>query len=64
MDDGFKNYEGKNVFIKLKNGRQYSGKVIKVDINLPLIWITLLDKYQKNIMFSAGEISVIEEERE
>ena len=63
MDDRWKYYDGKNVFIKLKNGRQYSGKVIDVDFSDPLIWITIIDKYDKRVMFSSGEIASIEEER-
>ena len=62
--EGWKNYEGKRVFIKLKNNREYSGKVLLIDDKKePLIWITLLDKFGKRVTFVHSEISVIEEER-
>ena len=62
--EGWKYYEGKKVFIKLKNGRQYSGTIHEIDNNsLPLIWIVLIDKFNSRITFSTGEIEVIQEEK-
>jgi len=64
MMDGWKKYEGKNVFIVTRSKRQYSGKVINVDDSEPrLIWITLIDKFSKQITFVHSEISFIEEEK-
>lgn len=62
--DGWKEYEGKNVFIILKNNRKYSGKIIDVDIRTSpqLIWITIIDKFNHRITFVHTEIEVIEEE--
>lgn len=63
--EGWKIYERKKVFIKLKNNREYSGKVLIVDTSfLPLIWITILDKFGKKVTLLQTEISVIEEARE
>lgn len=63
MDDRWKDYEGKQVFIKLVSGRQYSGKVIKVDQSKhPTIFIIIIDKFGQKVMFSHSEVSVIEEE--
>ena len=63
--DALKFYEGKNVFLELKSGRKYSGKVINVDDSTPpLIWITMIDKFGKQVVFIHSEIEVIEEERE
>lgn len=64
--EGWKLWEGKKVFIILKNKRQYSGIVLKVDINKnsPLVWITIKDKFENNIGFSTEEIEVIQEEKE
>lgn len=54
---------GKYVYIILKNHRQYSGTFIDVDYSSsPLIWITIKDKYGKEVIFNEGEIEVIQEE--
>jgi len=58
----WKNLEGKKVYIILKNQRQYSGIVLNIEIATPLIWITINDKYNKQITFSRDEIELIEEE--
>ena len=63
MTEGWKEWEGKQVFLKTRSNRQYSGKVISVEIDLPLIWITLLDKFANNITFAHSEIVMIEEEK-
>jgi len=61
--EGWKYYEGKKVFVILKNKRTYTGKVISIDIsNPPLIWITLIDKFDNRIIFANSEIDVMEEE--
>jgi hypothetical protein len=60
--EGWKYWEGKNVFIILKNKRNYSGTVLEVEINSPLIWITIIDKFKKRIGFFSGEIETIQEE--
>lgn len=62
--DALKSYEGKQVFIKLKNGRSYSGKVLEIEIKPNCTLIILLDKYDKKVGFYSTEISVIEEEAE
>lgn len=62
--EGWKYWEGKTVFIILKNKRNYKGKVLEVEGKSPLLWITILDKYNKRIGFSTEEIEVIQEERE
>jgi len=60
--EGWSYWEGKKVFIILKNHRQYSGIVQRVDISPPLVWITILDKFNNRITFSAEEIEVMQEE--
>lgn len=64
MMDGWKMWEGKKVFIETRSNRQYSGKVIKVEAskNPISIWITIIDKFGKNITFVHSEISLIQEE--
>jgi len=61
--EGWKYYEGKKVFLILKNKRQYSGEVILIDDSSnPLIWITIKDKFGNRITFVHSEIELIEEE--
>jgi len=64
--EGWKYYEGKKVFIILKNQRQYTGKVLEVETNphSSLTWITILDKFGNRITFSTEEIELIQEEKE
>jgi len=63
--DGWKRYLSKKVFIILKSKRQYSGKVIEVDdSNNPLIFITIIDKFNNKITFAHSEIDLMQEERE
>jgi len=64
--EGWKKWEGKKVFIILKNKRQYSGVVIEIEINSnsPLVWINIKDKFGNIIGFSVNEIEVIQEEKE
>lgn len=60
--EGFKEYEGRRVYVKLKNGREYSGEVYAVENKGSVSLIKLKDKYGKNVGFYDTEISVIEEE--
>lgn len=53
-----KEYEGKNVFIRLKNGRKYSGKVKRVENSI----ISLMDKFGFHVSISESEISFMEEQ--
>jgi len=65
MRDVWIYWEGKSVFLILKNKRRYSGKIIEIDISgSPIIWMILLDKFQKRIMFNVEEIETIQEEKE
>lgn len=63
--EGWRYWEGRKVFIILKNNRQYSGLVLEVESTLksPLVWITIRDKFDNRISFSIEEIKVIQEER-
>jgi small nuclear ribonucleoprotein (snRNP)-like protein len=60
----WKYYEGRKVFIILKNKRQYSGEVLEVEQtpNSPLIWIILKDKFGNRITLVNSEIELIQEE--
>jgi small nuclear ribonucleoprotein (snRNP)-like protein len=59
----WKDWTGKIVFIKTKSGSVYSGKVIDVDNSSnPLIFISLIDKFGKEITIEHSEIIKIVEE--
>ena len=62
--EGWNYWRDKNVFLRTKNNRVYSGKVLSVEQNKgsPLIWITLFDKYHKRVTFVQTEIIEIKEE--
>lgn len=62
--DILKSYEGKQVFIKLKNGRSYSGKILEVENKGSCTLVIISDKFDKKVAFYSTEISVIEEEAE
>ena len=61
--EGWKYYEGKKVYIILKNQRKYSGEVLEVEQGEILCWITIKDKFGARISFSTEEIELMEEER-
>lgn len=61
-NEGFREYEGKRVFIKLRNGREYSGEIYAVESKGAVSLIKLKDKFGKNVGFYDTEISVIEVE--
>ena len=56
-------WNNKYIFVKLRTGAVYSGKVIDVDIsNGELIWITIIDKKNERVTFVHTEIIKIKEE--
>lgn len=56
---------GKYVFVQLKSGGYYTGTIIDIDdSSKPLIFITLLDKFNKQITFVQSEIIKIVQEKE
>lgn len=63
--DVWKDFEGKHVYVNLKNNRKYSGTVVSVDdAGNGLIFITIIDKNGSRVIFAAGEISNLEEQEE
>ena len=64
---GWSEWLGKRVFIISKNSSHpYQGKVIEVDeiSGKPLVWITIIDKYNHRVTFVQSEILTIKEEEE
>lgn len=57
------NWIGKRVFVKLKTGASYSGKIIDVDDSEKiLVWFTMRDKFGDMVTFVHSEILKIKEE--
>jgi len=55
---------GKRIFVRLRTGKVYSGIVKDIDINsIPLIFISIIDKFGYLVTFTASEISEIKEEK-
>ena len=60
----WKEWIGRNIFVRLKTGKVYSGVVEKVDDDSkPLIFIYITDKYGNKVMFVHSEIIEIKEEK-
>lgn len=56
-------WKDKDIFVKLREGDVYSGKVIDVDTSSDkLAFITIIDKYDDKVTFLASEIIKIKEE--
>jgi len=55
-ETAFKNLIGKKIYVRLKSGLNYSGKVLDVKGD----FVTLLDKFKKEVMFNVNEISGLE----
>lgn len=59
----WKEYEGKNIYLELKNGRRYSGSCVQVDDNTDIIFISFKDKFGSKVTVVTSEIKFIEVER-
>jgi len=61
----WKYWNNKYIFVKLRTGAVYSGKVIDIDTsNEKLIWFTITDKKGERVTFVHTEIVKIKEEKE
>lgn len=61
--EGWKRWEGKKVYIRLRTDRSYSGTIIEVDDKVkPITFITIIDKYGSVVTFANSEIIEIKEE--
>lgn len=59
----WKGWIGKQIFLRLKTGKVYSGKVIDVDdSDHNIIFITINDKFNKKVTFVHSEIIELKEE--
>ena len=59
MDDKFKDWKDKKVFIVLKSGRKYSGVIKETTEH----YIFLIDKFAERVMVAISELSSLEEEK-
>jgi hypothetical protein len=65
MPNGWNRWIGKNVFVVLNNKRIYTGKVREVhDAGAGIIFISIIDRYEKWVTFQVKEIETIQEEEE
>jgi len=61
----WKDWINKKVFIRTIHGKVYSGIVQDIDENSPpLIWITIIDKYNQIVQIVQSEIAEIKEDGE
>lgn len=57
----WKELEGKKVHILLRNGFEYNCLITNIDDRgNGLIFISILDKFNKKIIFASGEINFLE----
>ena len=63
--DSLRDFIEKKVYVILKSGRKYTGVVIGIDDSgPPLIFVTIIDKFDKKVTFAKSEIELIQEEGE
>jgi small nuclear ribonucleoprotein (snRNP)-like protein len=57
------NWLDKRVWIILKSKKEYTGKVIDVDSTTSniLVWITIMDRYNKRVLICTEEIDLMQE---
>lgn len=56
-------WNGKKVFVKLKDGAVYSGQIFEIDAEAtPIIFISLIDKFGDRVTITSSEIVKIKEE--
>lgn len=60
--EGWEEYKNKEVFVKLKNGRAYEGKIYEILHKNNVTLIKIIDKLGYKVAFYDSEISVIQEE--
>jgi hypothetical protein len=61
--EGFNVFLNKKVFVRLKNGRMYSGIVLEITESGGVSWFLMNDRYDHKVCFVNTEIEVIEEEK-
>ena len=60
---GWNKWLDKKVFVETRSGKCYTGLVTDIDDSSPpLIWITLIDKYDQEVKLVHSEIILIKED--
>lgn len=59
---GWQEWKGKKVFIRLKTGKVFSGKVVDVDVQGQITFLTIIDKFNKKVSMVISEVLEIKEE--
>lgn len=64
VNDGWTGWEGKKVYLEVNiPPYHYTAKVLNVDTNfLPVVWITIIDKYGFKVRLSSATILSIKED--
>lgn len=63
-EKNWKNWEGKKIYLRLRNGRIYSGNIRKVETaDYPIIFIHIIDKFGLDVVIVSSEIVEIREEK-
>ena len=62
--EGWKRFEGKKIYVVLKNNRRYSGKVLEIEGENGNTFIIIKDKFGSIVSFNVRDVDVLEEERE
>jgi hypothetical protein len=58
----WKEWIGKSIFVQLRKGGVYSGKVLDIGKEGDITFITILDKFNNKVTFSTSEILKLTEE--
>lgn len=61
---GWNDWQGKRIFVQLKSGGVYTGKVVEVENSGDIVFITMIDKFGERVSFVHSEIIKIVEENE
>jgi len=61
--EGWKRFEGKKIYVILKNKRTYSGMVLEIESSGEECFIIIKDKFGAVVSFNSNEIDVMEEEK-
>jgi len=61
----WKGWEKKKVFVRLRTGKVFSGVVKDIDMKSPpIIFITIIDKFNQLVTFTTSEIIELKEEED
>lgn len=61
--DWERDWQGKSVYLALRGGRKFTGKIILVSREADGgIWLKLLDKYNREVAVNTSQIEFLQEE--